>query len=73
MAKTNFITTGKNECLKTYIVYDGLSRMEYIYEVHADAQDGAPCLVTQYAYDGASQRIVKSKEYHGVWLAAYEI
>jgi hypothetical protein len=73
MAKTTFLTTGKNEYIKTFIEYDALSRMEYIYEAHADARDGAPCLVTQYAYDGTSQRVVKTKEYHGTWLAAYEI
>lgn len=71
--KTNLLKTGRDSQIKSYIAYDGSSRMEYVYETHTDAIDGAPCLVTQYVYDGASTRITKMKETVGTWSSSYDI
>lgn len=56
--------------LKQYIAYDGTNRMEYVYEAGTEAIDGAPCIRTQYVYDGASNRIIKMKETVSVWVSA---
>ena len=68
--KGRHITTGAHEYIKSYIAYDGSSRMEYVYEARANAEDGDPCLVTQYTYDGVSTRITKMAESEGVWVSA---
>lgn len=68
-----FIKTGTSEYIKTYITYDGSSRMEYIYEARANAGNGDYCLITRYVYDGVSNRIIKSKEYAGTWSSSYDI
>jgi hypothetical protein len=59
--------------VKHYITYDVSNRMEFIYEAPADAIHGAPCLVTQYAYDGGSTRIEKSKETTGTWDSSWDL
>jgi hypothetical protein len=58
------------EGMKMYITYDISARMEYVYEAPTDAVDGAPCLVTQYAYVGATTRVEKMKESQGTWVSA---
>ncbi len=67
------IKTHANELVKQYIVYDGSSRMEYVYEARANTLDGEPCMKTQYAYDGGSTRIVKMLETVAEWDSAYDI
>lgn len=71
--RTSVLKTNLKERVKQYIVYDGSSRMTDIYEAHADASDGTPCLRTKYTYDGASSRIVKRLEAEDVWSSAYDI
>ena len=71
--RTNLLKSGRDSQIKSYITYDGSSRMEYVYEAHTDAINGAPCLVTQYSYDGVSTRIQKMKETVGTWSSAYDI
>lgn len=71
--KYEFIKTGNSEYIKSYITYDGQSRMEYVYEARANAANGDPCLVTQYVYDGLSNRVTKMKETQGTWSSAYDI
>ena len=68
--KGRHLTTGGHEYIKSYITYDASSRMEYVYEARANAEDGDPCLRTQYVYDGVSTRITKMKETESTWVSA---
>ena len=70
--KSRLLKTAKHEYTKSYIEYDGTNRMEYLYEARANAEDGDPCLVTRYGYDGTSNRIIRRLESEGVWLASYD-
>lgn len=70
---TDFILPHQKEAVKQFITYDGLSRMEFSYVAMADAVDGSPCLVTQYAYDGSSGRVIKMKESLGIWDGTWDI
>lgn len=59
---------------KTFIVYEAVTfRMLTIYEAPTDAGDQAPCTRTDYEYDGASTRILKSKEQSALWDATWDI
>lgn len=69
MSETNQLKTLRNGLMKSYITYDGSSRMEYVYEAAADAEDGASCLVTRYVYSGVTTNIVKTLESVGTWVA----
>lgn len=71
--KTNLIKSGEKELIKSYIVYDGSSRMEIVYEAPSEAVNGAPCLKTQYEYDGATTRITKMKESVVTWDSSWDI
>lgn len=55
---------------KSYITYDGLSRMEYCYTIDANGADGDACSVTQYVYVGSTNLVSKRREYEGTWVAA---
>lgn len=68
-----FVKTFARESMKQYITYDASSRMEYVYEARANAQDGDPCLKTQYVYSGVTTRIIKMKETVTTWSSAYDI
>lgn len=70
---TDFITTHAVQGMKSYITYDAYNRMEYVYEAPVEAQAGSACMVTQYAYEGASTRVVKMKESNAVWQAGWDI
>ena len=71
--KYEFIKTGTSEYIKQFLTYDGQSRMEFVYEARANASHGEPCPVTQYVYDGLSNRVTKMKETQGVWDSSYDI
>ena len=73
MVQTGHLLTQAHELVKQHIEYDGNSRPEYIYTVRADADDGTPCSVVRYAYDGVTSRVLYMKEYDGVWDAAWEL
>jgi hypothetical protein len=68
-----FLATGNKEYIKSYLVYDGSNRLEYVYEARANAQHGDYALVTQYEYDGVSNRVVKTLESSGTWDSTYDI
>jgi len=70
---SDMVSTHMSETVKTYSTFDGSSRLEYFYVAHVDAEEGDTCMLTQYAYDGTSSRIVKTKESKATWLAAWEI
>lgn len=65
-----FLSAIRNEAVKMYRTYDGSNRPEFQYEAITHAGDGAPCMVTQYVYDGASSRVIKMKETIGTWVSA---
>lgn len=69
---TGHLKTQENEFVKQYVEYDGSGRAEYIYTVRADAEDGTPCSVTRYAYDGVSSRVIYMKEYAANWDSSWE-
>jgi len=69
---TGHLKTQAHELVKQYVTYDGNNRSEYVYTVRADADDGTPCSVVRYSYDGASSRIVYMKEFTDTWQAAWE-
>lgn len=69
----DFIKSQLSEAVQQYIAYDGTNRMEYSYTAPADAQDGDPCLVTQYVYFSTSTRVIKMKESIGTWSSAWGI
>lgn len=73
MAKTGHLKTGRDELLKQFFVYDGSNRVTDIYEAHADANHGQPCLRTRYTYDGTSNRVLKMKEVDATWDSSYEL
>ena len=52
---------------------DHTIRMEYSYEAPTDIADGISCLVTQYVYDGTSNRVIKMKESVGTWDSDYDV
>lgn len=66
----DFLQAIKNEPLKLYRTYDGNNRVEFQYEAITHAEDGDPCMVTQYVYDGLSTRVVKMQETIGTWVSA---
>lgn len=70
--RTSILKTTLRERVKQYIVYDGSGRATDIYEVHADARDGDPCLRTRYSFDGATNRVVKRYETEDVWSSSYD-
>lgn len=68
------LKTQLNEAVKEAITYDAQGRMEFHYICGADARDGDPCLVTQYAYINAnSSLIVYRKETVGMWDTTWEV
>jgi hypothetical protein len=73
MADTGHLKTQLNELVKQHIEYDGNSRPEYVYTAHADLEDGKPCSVVRYSYDGTSSRVVFMKEYEGTWDESWEV
>lgn len=70
---SGYVKTHSQECIKSYIEYDGSDRMVTVYEARANAADGEPCLKTEYEYDGASARITKMHESEAEWDAAWDI
>ena len=68
------IQTMYTEFTKNYLVYEAVSyRLLTIYEAQTETRHGQPCMKTEYEYDGASTRILKSKESSAVWDSAWDI
>jgi hypothetical protein len=65
--KTGALKSQLRELVKQYIEYDISGRPINIYTAPNDALDGAPCQLTQYAYDGISTRIQKRLETLSTW------
>lgn len=73
MGDRGHLQTQAHELIKQYITYDGSGRTQYVYTVHATAEDNCPCSVVRYSYDGATSRVVYMKEYTGTWDTAWEV
>ena len=67
------LLTGFSQPMKTFSVYDGFNRLIELYEAITDAPDGHVCLLTEYEYDGISNRVLKSKESNATWQAIWDI
>jgi hypothetical protein len=68
-----FIKSHAHEGCKQYLTYDASNRMEIVYEAPTDFENGAPCLKTQYVYDGTSTRVIKMKESIATWSSSWDI
>jgi hypothetical protein len=72
-ANENFqISATRDEFIKQYLVYDASGRYVAIYEIKANGQDGEKCMLTEYAYDGASTRIVYRRESSALWNGTWD-
>jgi predicted lipase len=70
---TTLLLTGHKEMKKEHYVYDGSSRVTHIFQAKRDAANGSPCLVTKYAYIGATFNVSDSREYQGTWDATWDV
>lgn len=57
------------ELKKEYYVYNGSNQCTDIYQAPHDAENGAPCLRTQFEYDGSGNQ-TKSAESLSTWVSA---
>lgn len=73
MADTGHLKTQAHELIKQHCEYDGSGRMIKVYTVKADAKDGTPCSVVNYAYDGLSSRVIFMLEDVAIWDTDWEI
>ncbi len=72
--KYEHLKTNTHEYMKQYITLNGSGLPEYIYEARANAEDGEPCMRTQYVYDVTyTTTVVKMIETETTWSAAYDI
>lgn len=71
--KYEHLRTNAYEYIKSYLVYDGSDRMQYVYEARANAQHGEPCLKTTYTYWTTSARIKQMKEEEATWDSSWDI
>lgn len=70
---TDFVESHAREAIKQYIVYDGSGRMTETYTALTNAKDGDQCMKTQYAYDGATTRVIQMKESLTTWDSSWDI
>jgi hypothetical protein len=60
------------EVVKSKSVYDGSDRLITRYEAFANAENGQPCLKTDYTYVGITTKVDASKESLAVWDASWD-
>ena len=70
---SEFISTHMEEATKTFSKYDASERLEYFYVAQIDIKVGELCMCTQYAYDGTSARVLKTKESKVAWEVTWDI
>lgn len=70
---TSFLTTIKNEVMKSHSVYDVSDRLIELYEAAVWAADGEECLVTKYTYVGAKTIVENAKEFKATWDETWDI
>ena len=70
----DFIQAIRNEPVKMFRVYDGGGRLITQYEAVTHAQNGDPCMRSDYSYtDASSFKVEKMKETIDLWSASYEM
>lgn len=67
------LKTGMHEPVKQFQIFDVTGRVTHLYEARANAEDGDPCMLTQYSYDGVSSRIEKTLESVDSWDSDWDI
>lgn len=67
------IKTLRHEFMKQYFSYDGSSRIQYVYEVFAEAPHGTPCVKTTYTYVGVTRNVQKLKEEPSTWDSSWDV
>ncbi len=69
------IKTIYSQFTKTFSVYEVATpfRITELYEAVTEAANGTPCTKTSFTYDGASTRILKTKEESFLWDATWDI
>jgi hypothetical protein len=70
---TDFVVPFQREAIKFHYVYDGNGRLIDAYEAATAAVNGQSCLRTRYTYDGATSRVVGSKEELSTWDETWDI
>jgi hypothetical protein len=69
----NYLQALQKEICKTKSVYDGSNRLITRYEALANAEDGAPCLRTDYTYVGVTTQVDATKESFSNWDSSWDI
>lgn len=67
------IAAQKDAPVKTHSEYDGSNRLQYLYSAPESAENGDPALKTVFTYDGATSRIVGTKEIAATWNSSWDI
>lgn len=70
---TDLFSAQMQEAVKTYSAYDGSNRIVGFYVAPVGARNGDQCQLTVYAYDGATTRVLKTKEILALWDATWDI
>lgn len=70
---SNLLKPQAHESIKQHFVYDGSGRMTEVYTAHSEAENGNGCMLTQYSYDGATNRVIFHKESLSTWNSAWDI
>jgi len=67
------LKTLSQELSKTYIVLDGSSRAQFVYQAPSSAKNGDVCLLTEYCYASPTSTIIIGiKETDSTWSSAYD-
>lgn len=70
---TNFITTLRQEVLKSHSVYDVSDRLIELYEAVVWADQGEECLLTKYEYVGVKTIVENTREFKATWDSSWDI
>lgn len=70
---TDFFSAQIQEAVKTFSLYDGSNRIVGFYVAPIAAKNGDKCQLTVYAYDGATTRVLKTKEILAIWDSTWDI
>ena len=71
--KYSLLQTHLNELTKTFTVFDGLSRPQFVYTAKSDAKNGDPCIKTEYIFaNPTSTTIIGSKETNSTWNSSFD-
>ena len=70
---TELLKSLERQQLKQHIVLDAQLRNKFVFEAPVDAEDGEPCLVTEYVYLNPTEAIVIDRQERVYrWKAAWD-